>query len=136
SSFGMESVMDDLAVKLNIDPVDLRIMNDTTGAYEIRAKEFRLGAERFGWKEKYKKPGSSPGTIKTGVGCAASMWSGGGRGTKAEVEINPDGSVEIRCGTQDLGTGTKTLIAVIAADIFGLIPHEISVKVGDTNFPP
>jgi xanthine dehydrogenase YagR molybdenum-binding subunit len=132
SSFGMESIMDELALKLNMDPVELRIKNDP---FEIRRKEYTLGAERFGWKEKYKKPGSSPGPIKTGVGCAGSTWGGGGRGTQAEAQINPDGSVEIRCGTQDIGTGTKTLIAVIAADILGLKPEQIAVHVGDTRFP-
>ncbi len=136
ASFGMESIMDELAVKLNMDPVEFRIKNDQSNVRQTREREFRMGAERFGWKEKYKKPGSSPGPIKTGVGCASATWGGGGRGTQAEAEINPDGSVEIRCGTQDLGTGTKTLIAVIAADIFGLKPEQIRARVGDTNFPP
>jgi xanthine dehydrogenase YagR molybdenum-binding subunit len=52
------------------------------------------------------------------------------------VRINPDGSVEVRCGTQDLGTGTKTLIAIVAAEVFGLEPAAISVSIGDTTFPP
>jgi xanthine dehydrogenase YagR molybdenum-binding subunit len=133
ASFGMESIMDELAVKLGMDPVELRIKNDNS---ETRKKEYRLAAERFGWKDKYKKPGSSPGPIKTGVGCAGATWGGGGRGTKAEAQINSDGSVEIRCGTQDLGTGTKTVIALIAADIFGLKPSQITVRIGDTRFPP
>ncbi len=132
ASFGMESIMDDLAVKMSIDPVELRIKNDPS---EVRQKEYRLGAERFGWKEKYKKPGSSPGPIKTGVGCAGATWGGGGGGTKAEAQINPDGSLEIRCGTQDLGTGTRTLIALIAADLLGLKPTQIAVRIGDTRFP-
>jgi xanthine dehydrogenase YagR molybdenum-binding subunit len=132
ASFGMESIMDELAVKMNMDPVELRIKNDQS---EIRRKEYKLGAERFGWKEKYKKPGSSPGPIKTGVGCAGATWGGGGKGTKAEAIINPDGTVEIHCGTQDLGTGSKTVIALIAADIFGLKPEQIVVRVGDTRYP-
>jgi xanthine dehydrogenase YagR molybdenum-binding subunit len=137
SSFGMESIMDDLAVKMNLDPVELRIKNDTsTPGWEIRQKQLKLGAEKFGWKEKFKKPGSSPGIVKTGIGCAGSAWGGGGQGTKAEAEIHPDGSVEIRCGTQDLGTGTRTYIALIAADIFGLKPEQITVRIGDTRFPP
>lgn len=136
ASFGMESILDELAVKLNMDPVELRIKNDDSAVKHIREKEFRLGAERFGWKAKYKKPGSSPGPIKTGVGCASASWGGGGRGTQAEAQINSDGSVEVRCGTQDLGTGTKTLIGVIAADIFGLKPEQIQVRIGDTHFPP
>lgn len=137
SSFGIESIMDELAVKMNLDPVEFRIKNDTsTPGWEIRQKEYKLGAEKFGWKEKYKKPGSSPGIVKTGVGCAGSAWGGGGRGTRAEAEIHPDGSVEIRCGTQDLGTGTRTYIALIAAEIFGLKPEQIAVRIGDTRFPP
>lgn len=145
SSFGMESIMDELAVKMNIDPVEFRIKNDVPSPdhaddpndpASIRQKEYKLGAERFGWKEKYKRPGSSPGPVKTGVGCAGSSWGGGGRGTRAEVEIHSDGSVEVRCGTQDLGTGTKTYIALIAAEIFGLKPEQIRVRIGDTSLPP
>lgn len=137
SSFGIESIMDELAVKMNIDPVEFRIKNDVrTPGWEIRQKEYKLGAERFGWKDKYKKPGSSQGIVKTGVGCAGSSWGGGGRGTRAEAEIHPDGSVEIRCGTQDLGTGTRTYIALIAAEIFGLKPDQITVRIGDTRLPP
>jgi xanthine dehydrogenase YagR molybdenum-binding subunit len=133
SSFGIESIMDDLAVKLGIDPVEFRIKNDPL---DIRQKEYAIAVEKFGWKEKYKKPGSSPGPIKTGVGCAGSSWGGGGKGTKAEAQIHPDGSVEIRCGTQDLGTGTRTYIALIAADVFGLKPEQITVRIGDTHYPP
>ena len=133
ASFGMESIMDELAVKLGMDPVELRVQNDPS---EIRRKQYQLGAERMGWKAKYKAPGSSPGPIKSGVGCAGANWGGGGRGTQAEAQINADGSIEIRCGTQDLGTGTKTVIALIAADLLGLKPEQIRVRIGDTNFPP
>jgi xanthine dehydrogenase YagR molybdenum-binding subunit len=138
SSFGMESIMDDLAVKMGLDPVELRIKNDTsTPGWEYRQKELKLGAERFGWKEKYKKPGSSPGLIKTGIGCAGSAWTGGGgKTTRAEAQINSDGSVEIRCGTQDLGTGTRTHMALIAAEVFGLQAEQITIRIGDTRFPP
>ncbi len=133
ASFGMEAIMDELAVKMNLDPVELRIKNDPS---EVRRKQYALGAERFGWKEKCRKPGSSPGVIKTGVGCAGASWGGGGQGTQAEAQVNPDGSVEIRCGTQDLGTGTRTLIAVVAAELLGLNPEQINVRIGDTRYPP
>ncbi len=77
-----------------------------------------------------------PGLVKTGVGCGGATWGGGGdRGARAEAQINPDGSVEVRCGTQDLGTGTRTLIALVAADTFGLTPNQIQVEIGDTRFP-
>jgi xanthine dehydrogenase YagR molybdenum-binding subunit len=134
ASYGMESAMDDLAVKLGIDPLELRIKNDPS---EIRQREYRIGAERFGWKEKYRKPGSSPGPVKTGVGVASATWGGGGSNrTQGEVQINPDGSVEVRLGVQDIGTGTRTVAAVVAAEVLGLKPEQITVKFGDTRFPP
>lgn len=135
ASYGMESAMDDLAVKLGMDPLEFRLKNDPS---EIRRNEYKVGAERIGWKQKYQKPGSSPGIVKTGIGCAGANW-GGGRGhsgTQGEAHINPDGSIEIRIGVQDIGTGTKTVIAIVAAEILGLKPDQITVKVGDTNFPP
>ncbi len=133
ASFGMESIMDDLAVKLKMDPLELRLKNDPS---QTRQREYQIGAERFGWKQKYKTPGSSPGLIKVGVGCGGATWGGGGRESQADAQINPDGSVEVRCGTQDLGTGTGTLVAVVAAEVFGLKPEQITVKIGDTQFPP
>ncbi|HUA39081.1 MAG TPA: xanthine dehydrogenase family protein molybdopterin-binding subunit [Candidatus Sulfopaludibacter sp.] len=135
ASFGMESAMDDLAVKLGMDPLAFRLKNDSN---EIRQREYAIGAEKIGWKEKYQKPGSSPGVVKTGIGCAGAAWPAGGpsRSTQGEAQINPDGSVEFRLGVQDIGTGTKTVIAVVAAEMLGLKPEQITVKVGDTNFPP
>ena len=135
ASFGMESAMDDLAVKLGLDPLEFRLKNDPN---EVRQREYKLGAEKFGWKEKYRKPGSSAGPVKTGIGCAGAAWPAGGpsRNTHGNAQINPDGSIELRLGVQDIGTGTKTVIAVVAAEMLGLKPEQITVKVGDTNFPP
>ncbi len=135
ASFGMEAAMDDLAVKLEMDPLEFRLKNDPN---EVRQREFKLGADKIGWKEKYQKPGSSPGMVKTGIGCAAAAWpaGGGSRSTQGEAQINPDGSIEVRLGVQDIGTGTKTVIAIVAAEILGLRPDQITVRVGDTNYPP
>ena len=135
ASYGMESAMDDLAAKLGMDPLEFRLKNDPN---EVRQREYKIGAEKFGWKEKYQKPGSSPGVVKTGIGCAGAAWAGGGgsRNTQGDAQINPDGSIEFRLGVQDIGTGTKTVIAVVAAEMLGLKPEQITVKVGDTNFPP
>ncbi|HUB67348.1 MAG TPA: xanthine dehydrogenase family protein molybdopterin-binding subunit [Candidatus Methylacidiphilales bacterium] len=133
ASYGTESMMDELAVKMGMDPLEFRLLNS---ANPLHQREFKVGGERFGWAEKYKKPGSSPGPIKTGIGCACGNWGGGGKGTKAEVQINPDGTVEVRCGTQDLGTGSRTMVAMVAAEALGLTPQQITVKIGDTNLPP
>ena len=126
ASFGMESIMDELAVKLNMDPVELRIKNNERRMprrlpREIREKEFHLGAEKFGWKEKYKKPGSSPGPIKTGVGCASRHLGRRRRAAhKPKRRSIPTAASRFVAARRILGTGTKTLIAVIAAEILGV----------------
>ena len=133
ASVGMEGALDDLAAKLGIDPVEIRLKNDPS---EIRRREYEIGAERFGWKEKFRKPGSSPGPVKIGVGCAGAAWMSGGRGTQAEAQINNDGTVEMRVGTQDLGTGSRTVVQVVAAEILGIDIGLVTVRIGDTRFPP
>ena len=133
ASFGTEGMMDELAVKLNLDPLEFRMRNDSS---DVRQREYKVGCDKFGWTAKYQKPGSSPGPVKTGVGVASGTWGGGGRDTQAQVQINPDGSVEVRCGTQDLGTGSRTVVALIAAEAFHLKPEQITVRIGDTNYPP
>lgn len=133
ASFGMESILDELAVKLGIDPVEIRLRNDP---FEIRRREYQLGAERFGWKEKYRAPGSSPGAVKVGVGCAGAAWMVGRDRAQAELQINPDGTVEVRVGTQDLGTGSRTVAQMVAAEMLKLDLAQVSVRIGDTRFPP
>jgi xanthine dehydrogenase YagR molybdenum-binding subunit len=132
ASFGTEAMMDELAVKLGLDPIDFRLLNDKS---DVRHREYEVGKEKFGWTAKYKPPGSSPGPVKTGVGVAAGTWGGGGQGSKAEAQINPDGTVEVRIGTQDLGTGSRTVVALVAAEAFGLQPNQITVRIGDTHLP-
>lgn len=133
ASVGMEAVLDDLAVKLGLDPLDVRMKNDPS---EIRRREYEIGAGRFGWKQKYRKPGSSKGAIRTGIGCAGAAWMSGGRGTQAEIEVNRDGTIEVRVGTQDLGTGSRTVVQVVAAEMLGIEKELVAVRVGDTRFPP
>jgi xanthine dehydrogenase YagR molybdenum-binding subunit len=133
ASAGMEAAVDDLAVKLGLDPLEIRLKNDPS---EIRRREYTLGAERFDWAKKYRKPGTSPGIVKTGIGCAGAAWMSGGRGTQAELQVNGDGTVEVRVGTQDLGTGSRTVVQVVAAEMLGIDRELIAVSVGDTRFPP
>lgn len=133
AAYGMEGILDDLAVKLGLDPVAIRLLNDPS---EVRRHELEVGAEKFGWKAKYQKPGSSPGPVKVGIGCASAAWMSGGRGTQAEAQISSDGTVEIRVGTQDLGTGSRTVVQVVAAEMLGIDPALVTARVGDTRFPP
>jgi len=96
---------------------------------------FPIAAERFGWSKRHPTGDPTPGPIKRGFGCAANRWGGGGRGTKAQCEILPDGGVVMRCGTQDLGVGTKTLVAIITAETLGLPVDAVRAGIGDSNYP-
>lgn len=130
--FIQENLMDQMALALDMDPLEFRLKNDDSA---IRRKEFQMGAERIGWKEKYQKPGSSQGVVKRGLGCAGSYWGVPGGDSNAEVQVNPDGSVVIRCGTQDIGTGTSTLVPLVAAEVLRIDPNLIQSEIGDTRFP-
>lgn len=134
AAFLMESMMDDLAEKLGMDPLEFRRKNDPN---KVRQQEYTIGAERIGWQNRPKRAGEGTGTKRTGYGMGSSTWGGGGGpGTQVDLTIHRDGSVEVRVGTQDLGTGTRTYVAAIPAEEFGLDVHEVTAKIGDTNYPP
>jgi xanthine dehydrogenase YagR molybdenum-binding subunit len=134
ASFLMESMMDDLAAKLGMDPLEFRRKNDGN---KVRNEEYTIGAERIGWSNRPKRAGEGSGTRRTGYGMASSTWyGGGGPGSQVDLTIHRDASVEVRCGTQDLGTGTRTYVAAIPAEEFGLEVHEVTPLIGDTHFPP
>lgn len=134
--FITEMLMDELADRLKMDPVEFRVRNLPPQAPNAQWREyFKIGAQRFGWDKRHATGDPTPGPIKRGVGCAANRWGGGGRGTQAQCEILPDGGVVIRCGTQDLGVGTRTLMAIITAETLGLPLTAIKVELGDSNHP-
>ena len=89
-------------------------------------------------RKNIRSPAARPAWSKPALAARAAAWpaGGGSRHTQGEAQINPDGSIEFRLGVQDIGTGTKTVIAVVAAEMLGLKPEQITVRVGDTNFPP
>jgi xanthine dehydrogenase YagR molybdenum-binding subunit len=131
-----EMLMDELADKLRMDPVAFRIKNLPPEAPNAMWRSyFPLAAERFGWSRRHAPGDPTPGPIKKGMGCAANRWGGGGQGTRAHCEINPDGSVVIRCGTQDIGVGTKTIVAMITAETLGVPLSLVKAEIGDSNYP-
>jgi xanthine dehydrogenase YagR molybdenum-binding subunit len=133
ASAGIEAALDDLAAKLGVDPVQIRLKNDPS---ETRRQQYQLGAEKFGWKQKFQKPGSAAGPVKVGVGCAGNAWnSGTSNRSRAELEVHNDGTVEVRVGMQDLGTGSRTMVQVITAEMLGIEPALVTSRVGDTRFP-
>jgi xanthine dehydrogenase YagR molybdenum-binding subunit len=139
--FGAELFLDELAAKAGIDPLDLRTKNDSQA---IRQAQYALGAETFGWrKARNSKPGSPmPGDdprFLRGAGMASARWGGlGGPGQPAHgilCRIHQDGTVETRSGAQDIGTGNKTLLAVITAEELGIPVAGVKAFMGHTSDP-
>jgi xanthine dehydrogenase YagR molybdenum-binding subunit len=133
-AFGMECAVDELAHRLGLDPLELRRRNDT---HPFRRTYYDVGAAAIGWARRNAVPGSAPGPRKRGIGMAHGNWYVLVReAVAAEVRIHRDGGVELFHGAQDLGTGIRTALAVIAAEELGLRPADVTVHVGDTRFPP
>ncbi|PYR57244.1 MAG: xanthine dehydrogenase family protein molybdopterin-binding subunit [Acidobacteria bacterium] len=134
--FLTEILMDELADRIKMDPVEFRVKNVPPDAPNAKWGEYlQIGAKAFGWDKRHPTGDPTPGPIKTGFGCSVHQWGGGGRGTQAHCDINADGSVVVKCGTQDLGTGTRTVVAVVAAETLGLPVSAIKPEIGDTMYP-
>jgi xanthine dehydrogenase YagR molybdenum-binding subunit len=134
--FTTETLMDELADRVRMDPLAFRLKNLPPDApNRMWRKYFPIAAERIGWNRRHPTGDSTPGSIKRGMGCAANQWGGGGRGTKAHIEILPDGGVIVRCGTQDIGTGTRTLLAMVTAETLGVPLDAIKPEIGDSLYP-
>ena len=132
-AFALEQTMDELAVKLGMDPIDLR---DKTDDHPVRQVERKIVRESDIWKSRNPVAGASPGPVKRGVGLAQSVWYRFVRmNSSAEVRVHRDGSIEVLSAVQDIGSGIKTVMAQILAEQFGVPPAQIAVKVGDTNYP-
>ncbi len=139
-----ESIMDDLCHQLdpNMDPMEFRIRNlpdrgPQGSVTPIWIRQLRLGAARIGWRERWHPRGdTTKGPWKRGLGCAIGRWAGGPGGAEASVMITPDGRVEVKIGTQDLGTGTTTLVPLVAAEILGLRVDQIDGLIGSSDYPP
>ena len=135
----MEAAMDDLAHKLGIDPIEFRLKNLPPDAFRtpVYQGEIEMGAELIGWKQNYKPRGSSKGVVKRGLGLALHEWGGGGAEDKqVTCTISPDGSVELKSATQDIGAGARTILAIIAAEILGLKVTDITSNIGNSTFVP
>jgi xanthine dehydrogenase YagR molybdenum-binding subunit len=132
-AFGLEQAIDELAERLRMDPLTLR---DRIDPSPVRREERRIGAERIGW-QKRRPPGADSGPVKRGVGVAQSLWMANVQlDSSCEVRVMRDGAVEVLSSIQDIGTGTSTVMAQTVAEVFGLHPSNITVRIGDTEFPP
>jgi xanthine dehydrogenase YagR molybdenum-binding subunit len=130
--------LDDLAAKLNMDPVEFFLKNIdlTKPRQNIYRDEFQIASDLMGWKEKWRSRGANiSGNTARGVGLSIHTWGGRGHASDCDLSIYPDGSVEIKMGTQDIGTGTRTCISVVAADALGLSVDPIKLYIGDNQYP-
>ena len=142
--FALECAMDELAVKLRMDPVELRLRNyaDTDGnsglPYSSKALRecYRLGAERFGWARRNPEPRSmTQGDILVGWGMATAMWEAGQVPASAKAVLSADGTLTVSSATEDIGTGTYTIMTQIAADMLGLPIERVTFELGDSSMP-
>lgn len=132
-AFALEQSIDELAAKLNIDPIDLR---DRIDEHPVRKVERQVVRESDLWKSRSATPNADRGPRKRGVGFAQSVWYRFvNMDSAAEVRVHKDGSLEVLSAVQDIGSGIKTVMAQIMAEQFGVPPEKIAVKVGDTNYP-
>ncbi len=144
-SFALESAMDELAEKIGLDPIELRLRNyaevNPESGLPWSSKSLRqcykTGAERFGWPERKSQPRSiQQGKYLVGRGMASATHGTYRGSAQAIAELFVDGKVTIKAGTQDIGTGTYTILTQIAADVLGVPPESVKVELGDTNLPP
>jgi xanthine dehydrogenase YagR molybdenum-binding subunit len=142
--FALEAAMDELALKLGIDPVELRMRNepavDEGTGLPFTSRHFQecmtIGAQRFGWAGRDAKVGAMRrGGLTLGWGMAACSWLAARFDCSASIELRDDGTVRVASAVQDIGTGTYTAMAQMAAELAGVEVEKVEVALGDTDLP-
>jgi xanthine dehydrogenase YagR molybdenum-binding subunit len=142
--YALECAMDELAVALKIDPLQLRLRNysdrqqDENVPYTSKELRecYRQGAEAFGWDKRNAEPRSMrDGSDLVGWGMASGIWEALQMKTSARIVLTANGHAEVACATSDIGTGTYTIMAQVAADMLGLPIDNVSIKLGDSTLP-
>jgi len=142
--YALECAMDELAVALKIDPLELRLINysdhqqDQDVPYTSKQLRecYRQGAEAFGWAQRNAEPRAMrDGSDLVGWGMATGIWEALQVPTSARIVLTANGHAEVACATSDIGTGTYTIMAQVAADMLGLPIDNISIKLGDSTLP-
>jgi xanthine dehydrogenase YagR molybdenum-binding subunit len=142
--YALECAMDELAVALKLDPLELRLRcysdRDQNNDNPYTSKElkecYRQGAEAFGWSKRNPAPRTMrDGTELVGWGMATGIWEALQVPTATRIVLTANGHAEVSCATSDIGTGTYTVMAQVAADMLGLPIDNITVKLGDSSLP-
>jgi xanthine dehydrogenase YagR molybdenum-binding subunit len=143
--FATETAMDELAIALHMDPVQLRLLNEPALDESLKipfssrhmVECYTVGAEKFGWAKRDPKVGSmTQDGLTLGWGVAACSWIAERFPASATVDLRADGTARVSCGTQDIGTGTYTVLAQIVSEKLGIPVERVEVVLGDTDLPP
>ena len=142
--YALESAMDELAVALKLDPIELRLrcysdrdQNEDVPYTSKQLREcYRQGAEAFGWDKRKPEPRSMrDGSELVGWGMATGVWEALQMPVAARIVLTANGHAEVSCAASDIGTGTYTIMAQVAADTLGLPLENITIKLGDSTLP-
>jgi len=142
--YALECAMDELAIALKIDPLELRLRcysdrdqnNDRPFSSKALRECYRQGAEAFGWDKRNPEPRSMrDGGDLVGWGMATGIWDALQAPITVRIAVSANGYAEVACATSDIGTGTYTIMAQVAADMLGLPLENISVQLGDSTLP-
>ena len=142
--FALESAMDELAIALRIDPLELRLRclsdrdqnNDRPFGSRALRECYHQGAAAFGWRA--RSPGARSmrdGADLVGWGMASGMWEALQMPITVRISLNANGHAEVACATSDIGTGTYTIMAQVAADMLGAPLHNVTINLGDSTLP-
>jgi xanthine dehydrogenase YagR molybdenum-binding subunit len=143
--FALESAMDELAVALKLDPVELRMRcysdvdqnaDDIPYSSKNLRECYRQGAESFGWSKRNPEPRSMrDGGDLVGWGMATGVWEALQMPIAVRIALTANGHAEVACATSDIGTGTYTIMAQVAAEMLGVPIENVSIKLGDSTLP-
>lgn len=131
------SALADTAAKIGMDALDFFMLNaQQTDRPEVYREELKIAADLIHYsKKKHLNGDKTPGPIKRGIGIAMHTWGGRGHPSDCDVTINPDGSVDVKIGTQDLGVGTRTVLGQVVGETLGLPLEAINVQIGKNDLP-
>jgi xanthine dehydrogenase YagR molybdenum-binding subunit len=132
------SALDDLAAALKMNPLDFVLRNsDILGPLaKVYTEELEVADRLMQWRVRWHQGGQSgKGPVKRGLGLSLHTWGGRGHRSNCEVTVYPEGTAEARLSTQDLGTGTRTVIAIVLAETLGLPLDAVKVHIGDSRLP-
>ena len=136
-----QTAYDDLAAKMEADSLDVFLRNleniSNPDKASLYAEEMRIAADLIGWRQNWHPHGKGKrsGSVVEGLGIGIHEWGGTANSSTCQLKVHPDGGVESYCGTQDLGTGTRTICAMVLAETFGLPVDRVNVNIGSSKYP-